>query len=125
MGLIGKWTVKKSIHPTEDGMKHLTKEELIAAGVEEEDLQMFGSIIEFKTDGTVDTLVQLPEEMWAEAKADGAELDENGCIKVDSSTWSEKDGKYYYSVGGEDAPLELTEDGLLTFAMGMMLLEKA
>lgn len=124
MEFIGKWTVKKSIYPTEDGMKHLTKEEMLAAGVDEEDLQMFGSIIEFKADGAVDTLVQVPEAMWAEAKADGAELDENGCIKVDSSTWSEKDGKYYYSVGGEDAPLELTEDGLLTFAMGMMLLEK-
>jgi hypothetical protein len=125
MEFIGKWRVKKSIYPTEDGMKHLTKEELIAAGVDDEDaLQMFDAIIEIKENGAIDTLIQVPEEMLEEAKAQGADVDENGCVKVESTTWSEKDGRYYYFVGGEDAPLELNEDGLLPFAMGMMLLER-
>lgn len=124
MEYLGKWAVKKSMYPTEEGIKHLTKEELIAAGADSDDLSMFDSVIVIKDDGTMDTLVQVPADQIEEAKAQGAPVDENGCILVETSTWKEENGAYFYEISGETVPFELTEDGLLKYAMGMMLLEK-
>lgn len=124
MDIIGKWIVKKAMYPGEEGMLHLTKEEMIAHGVDEDDLEMFGSVIEFKADGTVETKVQIPADQIEAAKAEGAPVDADGCIVVDSTTWKEEGGAYLYDLGGDFAPLDETEDGLLSFGMGMMLLEK-
>lgn len=123
MKFLGKWIVKKTMFPTEDGIKHLTKDELIALGIEE-DLEMFDSIILVKEDGIVETLVQIPANQVEAAKAEGAPVDENGCICVGSAAWKEEGGEVLYEENGEFVPFELTDDGYLKFASGMMLLEK-
>ncbi len=125
MELIGKWKVKKTMYPTSEGIKHLTKEELIALGVyDEEDFKMFDSVVEFKADGTVTTMIQIPANKIEEAKAEGASVDEDGFICVDSQEWKEEDGKAFYNLGDEFVPLLLNEEGLLAFAGGMICLEK-
>ena len=124
MELIGKWKVKKTMYPTQDGIKHLTKEELIDLGVyDEDDFKMFDSVVEFKSDGTVATMIQIPAEQLEEAKAEGAPVDENGFICIETSEWKE-DGKAYYKLGNDFVTLSFNEEGLLAFAGGMMLLEK-
>ena len=124
MNIVGKWTVKKTMYPTSDGVKHLTKDELIALNVDMEDLQMFDSVINFKDDGTAITLVKIPDEQIEAAKAEGAEIDDDGCVIVESAEWKEENGEYMLDQGGW-MPLSFTEDGLMVYAMGMMLLEKA
>lgn len=123
MEFLGKWIVKKTMFPTEDGIKHLTKDELIALGIEE-DLEMFDSVILINEGGTVETLIQLPADQIEAAKADGAPVDENGCICVDSVAWKDENGQFLYEENGEFVPAHLTDDGYLIFASGMMLLEK-
>lgn len=124
MEFIGKWIVKKTMHFGEDGVKHLTKEELIAVEGDDADLEMFNSIVNIKEDGVIETLVQVPADQVEEAKAQGAPVDENGCICVDKMAWKEENGEILYEENGEFVPFVLTEDGLLRFAAGMMLLER-
>ena len=123
MEFLGKWIVKKTMFPTEDGIKHLTKDELIALGIEE-DLEMFDSVIYVKDGGIMETLMQIPADQVEAAKAEGAPVDENGCICMDSVAWKEEDGNFFYEENGEFVPVQLTDDGYLMFASGMMLLEK-
>lgn len=60
---------------------------------------------------------------------------EDGYAVVDSTTWKEEDGRFYYDTGitgevmGEPTDpfmaIEVTEDGCLLYQMGMILLERA
>ena len=70
MDFLGKWIVKKTMFPTEDGIKHLTKDELLALGVDE-DLEMFDSVILVKDGGIMEMLVQIPADQVEAAKAEG------------------------------------------------------
>ncbi len=125
MELIGKWRVKKTLFPTEEGVAHLTKDEILAMGVEDpEILEIFNATMLIEADGTFVTLVPVPEEHLEEAKAEGAEIDENGCIRADETTWKEVNGEYFFEQDGQSVPFNFTSDGLLEYAMGMMLLEK-
>ena len=125
MKYLGKWRVKKTMFPTEEGVKHLTKDEILATGqVDPDDLEMFDGIMEVREDGTFVTLIQVPADQIEAAKADGAPVDENGFICVDQTTWKEENGAYFFEMNGETVPFKLTEDGLLEYAMGMMLLER-
>lgn len=124
MNLIGKWKIAKTMFATEDGINHLTKEEIIEAGGDGEDLQLFESVIDFTADGKINTLLKVPEDQIADAKAAGLEIDKSGLAIIDSAEWTEEDGKFFAVIGGESAPLEKTPDGYLLYGMGMMLLEK-
>lgn len=124
MKFIGKWKVLKTMSFTEDGIKHLTKEEIIEQDGEDAELDLFGSVIEFTADGAIKTLVPVPADKIEEAKAEGLEIDAEGFACLDQLEWKEEGDNVFMSQDGELVPLELTEDGLLKFAMGMMLLEK-
>lgn len=60
---------------------------------------------------------------------------EDGYAVVDSTTWKEVDGRFYYDTGitgevmGEPTDpfmaIDVTEDGCLLYQMGMILLERA
>ena len=60
---------------------------------------------------------------------------EDGYAVVDSTTWKEEDGRFYYDTGitgevmGEPTDpfmaIDVTEDGCLLYQMGMTLLERA
>lgn len=124
MEFIGKWHVKKAMYFTEDGIKHLTKDEIIAIEGEDADLQMFSPIIQFCADGAIKTLVSVPAEELEEAKGAGMEIDADGFAVVEESQWKKDGDQVIMDQGGEIVPIEFTEEGLLKYAMGMMLLEK-
>ena len=98
-------------------------------------LQQLQLRTEFAADGTVSTLLAVPEEMRAEAARQGVTVREDGYAVVDSTTWKEVDGRFYYDTGitgevmGEPTDpfmaIDVTEDGCLLYQMGMILLERA
>ena len=64
MNIIGKWKVKKiGILQPDFSMKMYTPQELEEIEDAEEYLKMAGSIIEFLPDGTMNTLLPVPEEL--------------------------------------------------------------
>lgn len=90
---------------------------------------------EFTEDGTLNTLMFVPEEMREEAAKHGAVVREDGYAAIESTVWKEENGKFYYDtkiegeVLGEKvdsfAEIPVTEDGCLLYGLGMILLEKA
>ncbi|MBC8533413.1 hypothetical protein [Yeguia hominis] len=89
---------------------------------------------EFAEDGVLNTLMFVPEEMREEAAKHGAVVREDGYAPVESTTWKEADGNFYYDtkiegeVFGEKADsfaeIPVTEDGCLLYGHGMILLER-
>lgn len=123
--------------PTPDGVKVYTPENLPP-----EDDEMYEDLVQltqFRTeiaeDGTLNTLMFVPEEMKAEAVKHGVTVREDGYAVVESTVWKEENGKYYYDsrITGEflveetDPFIELgiMEDGCLLYNMGITLLERA
>lgn len=98
-------------------------------------LQQLQLRTEFAADGTVSTLLAVPEEMRVEAARQGVTVREDGYAVVDSTTWKKEDGRFYYDTGitgevmGEPTDpfmaIDVTEDGCLLYQMGMTLLERA
>lgn len=76
-----------------------------------------------------------PIKMRQEAAKQGVEVREDGYAAVESTTWKEADGKFYYDTGiqgetlGEPVDpfveISVTEDGCLLYSYGMILLERA
>ena len=131
MSIIGTWKAKKMLIPDENGFNFLSKEELIEKGIYSEDMEMmFNFHIDVKDDKTIDSYVLLPDasklppEILESARAEGAEIGENVRILMESYTWTEEDGNCFYEVDGQKTPLEINEEGLLAFNMGMTLFEK-
>ena len=70
-----------------------------------------------------------------EAAKHGVEVREDGYAAIESTTWKEADGKFYYDTGiqgetlGEPVDpfmeISVTEDGCLLYGLGMILLERA
>ena len=109
MDILGKWIVKKVLFPTEEDLRFLTREEVVAIGMEDpEQLEIFCTCIEVKKDGTVPIYMQRPKRR----------------VKFDEVNWYEREGVYYYMLDGEEYPFEMTEDGFLKFCMGTMLMER-
>lgn len=98
-------------------------------------LQQLQLRTEFAADGTVSTLLAVPEEMRVEAARQGVTVREDGYAVMESTTWKEVDGRFYYDtritgeVMGEPTDpfmaIDVTEDGCLLYQMGMILLERA
>ena len=97
--------------------------------------ELMGYRTEFAEDGVLNTLMLVPEEMRQEAAKHGVEVREDGYAAIESTTWKEVDGKFYYDTGiqgetlGEPvdpfAEISVTEDGCLLYGLGMILLERA
>lgn len=51
---------------------------------------------EFTEDGTLNTLMFVPEEMREEAAKHGAVVREDGYAAIESTVWKEENGKFYY-----------------------------
>lgn len=90
---------------------------------------------EFADDGSLNTLMFVPEEMKAEAAEHGVVVREDGYAVIESTTWKEENGKFYYDtktegeVFGEKvdpfAEIPVTTDGCLVYSYGTILLERA
>ena len=87
--------------PTPEGVKVYTPDALPPEDDELYDdiLQQLQLRTEFAADGTVNTLLAVPEEMRAEAARQGVTVREDGYAVVDSTTWKEEDGRFYYDTG--------------------------
>ena len=89
---------------------------------------------EFAEDGTLNTLMFVPEDKRCEAAKHGAVVREDGYAAVESTVWKEENGKIYYDteiegeVLGEKvdsfAEIPVTEDGCLRYELGMIILER-
>lgn len=135
MNICGIWKVKEVRVPTPDGEKVFTPDNPPTDDRFEGSAELMQYRTEFTEDGTLNTLMFVPEEMREEAAKHGAVVREDGYAAIESTVWKEENGKFYYDtkiegeVLGEKvdsfAEIPVTEDGCLLYGLGMILLEKA
>lgn len=135
MNICGIWKVKEVRVPTPDGEKVFTPDNPSTDDRFEGSAELMRYRTEFTEDGTLNTLMFVPEEMREEAAKHGAVVREDGYAAIESTVWKEENGKFYYDtkiegeVLGEKvdsfAEIPVTEDGCLLYGLGMILLEKA
>lgn len=135
MDIRGIWKVKEVHVPTPEGERVFTPDN----PPEEERFEGSAELMRFQTefaeDGVLNTLMFVPENMREEAAKHGAVVREDGYAPIESTTWKEEDGKFYYDtkiegeVLGEKvdsfAEIPVTEDGCLLYGLGMIILERA
>ncbi len=134
MDVRGVWKVKEVHVPTPDGEKVFTPDNPPEDERFEGAVEMMQYRTEFAEDGVLNTLMFVPEEMREEAAKHGAVVREDGYAPIESTTWKEADGKFYYDtkiegeVFGEKvdsfAEIPITEDGCLLYEHGMIILER-
>lgn len=135
MDIRGIWKVKEIRVPTPDGEKVFSPDNPPEDERFEGSVELMQYLTEFAEDGTLNTLMFVPDEMREEAAKHGAVVREDGYAAVDSSTWKEENGKLYYDtkIEGEVlgdkvdsfAEIPVTEDGCLLYGLGMIILERA
>ena len=134
MDVLGVWKVKEVHVPTPDGEKVFTPDNPPEDERFEGAVEMMQYRTEFAEDGTLNTLMFVPEDKRCEAAKHGAVVREDGYAAVESTVWKEENGKIYYDteiegeVLGEKvdsfAEIPVTEDGCLQYGLGMIILER-
>ena len=134
MDIRGVWKVKEVHVPTPDGEKVFTPDNPPEDERFEGAVEMMQYRTEFAEDGTLNTLMFVPEDKRGEAAKHGAVVREDGYAAVESTVWKEENGKIYYDteiegeVLGEKvdsfAEIPVTEDGCLQYGLGMIILER-
>ena len=134
MDIRGIWKVREVHVPTPEGERIFTPDNPPEEERFESCIEMMQCRTEFAEDGVLNTLMFVPEDMREEAAKHGAVVREDGYAPIESTTWKEVDGKFYYDtkiegeVFGEKvdsfAEIPVTEDGCLLYSYGMILLER-
>ena len=134
MDIRGIWKVKEVRVPTPDGEKVFTPDNPPTDERFEGSAELMQYRTEFAEGGVLNTLMFVPEEMREEAAKHGAVVREDGYAPIESTTWKEADGKFYYDTGiqgevlGEPvdsfSEIPVTEDGCLLYGLGMIVLER-
>ena len=134
MDIRGIWKVREVHVPTPEGERIFTPDNPPEEERFESCIEMMQCRTEFAEDGVLNTLMFVPEDMREEAAKHGAVVREDGYAPIESTTWKEEDGKFYYDTGiqgevlGEPvdsfAEIPVTEDGCLLYSYGMILLER-
>lgn len=134
MDIRGIWKVKEVRVPTPDGEKVFTPDNPPTDERFEGSAELMQYRTEFAEDGVLNTLMFVPEDMREEAAKHGAVVREDGYAPIESTTWKEADGKFYYDTGiqgevlGEPvdsfSEIPVTEDGCLLYGLGMIVLER-
>ena len=134
MDVRGIWKVKEVHVPTPDGEKVFTPDNPPEDERFEGAVEMTQYRTEFAEDGTLNTLMFVPEDKRGEAAKHGVVVREDGYAAVESTVWKEENGKIYYDteiegeVLGEKvdsfAEIPVTEDGCLQYGLGMIILER-
>ena len=75
MNIVGKWKVKELLFPTQNGMVSYTPDNLPKGDNADEIIMMLMSITEFTEDGSMNTLMRVPEDKIELAKSQGAVID--------------------------------------------------
>ena len=135
MDIRGIWKVREVHVSTPEGERIFTPDDPPEEERFESCIEMMQCRTEFAEDGVLNTLMFVPEEMREEAAKHGAVVREDGYAPIESTTWKEVDGKFYYDtkiegeVLGEKvdsfAEIPVTEDGCLLYSYGMVVLERA
>ena len=135
MDIRGIWKVREVHVPTPEGERIFTPDNPPEEERFESCIEMMQCRTEFAEDGVLNTLMFVPEDMREEAAKHGAVVREDGYAPIESSTWKEEDGKFYYDTGiqgevlGEPvdsfSEIPVTEDGCLLYGLGMIVLERA
>ena len=96
MDIRGIWKIKELRMPTPEGEKVFTSDNL----PDDEQFEEFAKLIhlqtEFAEDGVLNTLMFVPKEMKEEAAEHGVIVREDGYAVIESTTWKEENGKFYY-----------------------------
>ena len=120
MNLIGKWKVKElPVYPepskmifvaVEDFTKYITDEDLL-----NDYMQQASFIYEFCEDGTVETMMPIPEEMMEKAKEQGAKIKGNYGV-IEGTVMDQPVSSF--------AEIKEAEDGTIRFNAGFTVLER-
>lgn len=134
MNIVGKWKIKEFRIPNPDGVQIFTPETLPESEDYEDFAQMARTLIEFTADGSLDTLMPVPEEMIEQVQNEGMEI-RDGFAVIKSTAWKEQDGKFFFDseIDGEilgeavDPFMEIKvlPDGTLLYNMDVLVLERA
>ena len=134
MDIRGIWKVREVHVPTPEGERIFTPDNPPEEERFESCIEMMQCRTEFAEDGVLNTLMFVPEDMREEAAKHGAVVREDGYAPIESTTWKEADGKFYYDTGiqgevlGEPvdsfSEIPVTEDGCLLYGLGMIVLER-
>lgn len=135
MNIRGIWKIKELRMPTPEGLMVITPDNPPEDERFEEFVRMMRCYTEFAEDGSLNTLMLVPEEMKAEAAEQGVVVREDGYAVIESTTWKEENGKFYYNTKTEGeflgekidpfAEITVTEDGCLLYEYEMVLLERS
>ena len=96
MDIRGIWKIKEIRMPTPEGLTVITPDNLPEDERFEECVQRMRCYTEFADDGSLNTLILVPEELKAEAAEHGVVVREDGYAVIESTTWKEENGKFYY-----------------------------
>lgn len=134
MDIRGIWKVREVHVPTPEGERIFTPDNPPEEERFENCIELMQCRTEFAEDGVLNTLMFVPEDMREEAAKHGAVVREDGYAPIESTTWKEADGKFYYDTGiqgevlGEPvdsfSEIPVTEDGCLLYGLGMIVLER-
>ena len=134
MDIRGIWKVREVHVPTPEGERIFTPDNPPEEERFESCIELMQCRTEFAEDGVLNTLMFVPEDKREEAAKHGAVVREDGYAPVESTTWKEADGKFYYDTGiqgevlGEPvdsfSEIPVTEDGCLLYGLGMIVLER-
>ena len=134
MDIRGIWKVREVHVPTPEGERIFTPDNPPEEERFESCIELMQCRTEFAEDGVLNTLMFVPEDMREEAAKHGAVVREDGYAPIESTTWKEEDGKFYYDTGiqgevlGEPvdsfSEIPVTEDGCLLYGLGMIVLER-
>lgn len=134
MDIRGIWKVREVHVPTPEGERIFTPDNPPEEERFESCIELMQCRTEFAEDGVLNTLMFVPEDMREEAAKHGAVVREDGYAPIESTTWKEADGKFYYDTGiqgevlGEPvdsfSEIPVTEDGCLLYGLGMIVLER-
>ena len=134
MDIRGIWKTKEIRMPTPEGLTVITPDNLPEDERFEECVKMMRCYTEFAEDGSLNTLMFVPEELKAEATEHGVVVREDSYAVIESTTWKEENGKFYYDTKTEGeflgekvdpfVEITVTEDGCLLYNYEMVLLER-
>ena len=96
MDIRGIWKIKEIRMPTPEGLTVITPDNLPEDERFEECVQRMRCYTEFADDGSLNTLILVPEELKAEAAEHGVVVREDGYAVIESTTWKEENGKFYW-----------------------------
>ena len=128
MSIAGKCKVIKIMSFDGEEPRLITMEEFEAFPEKDEEMaQMASSVLDITENGKLTMLIPIPKEAMEEAKAEGAEVTDDGFVVADRMEGLKRDYQYFClseGMGTDPMPLVLHEDGCLEFMGGLLIFEK-